>query len=149
MVTDISRAARALGMELQVVEARQRQELARAFEAMTAAKAHAVVVLPDAMFVAERRRIVELAATSRMPAIYQLREFAEVGGLISYGPDRTESLRQSAVLVDKILRGANPRDLPIEQASTFELVINLKTAKALGLTIPPSLLARADQIIDQ
>jgi putative ABC transport system substrate-binding protein len=135
-------------VEIQVIEVRQPEELAKAFQTMTAAKAHAVDVLPDAMFVAQRRRIVELAASSRIPAMYHLRQFVEAGGLISYGADYVEAFQQGAVLVDKILKGAKPADLPVEQPWRFALAINLKTAKALGLTIPPSLLLRADQVIE-
>ena len=148
MVAEARRAARALGVEIQVIEVRQPEELAKAFQTMTAANAHAVDVLPDAMFVAQRRRIVELAASSRIPAMYHLRQFVEAGGLISYGADYVEAFQQGAVLVDKILKGAKPADLPVEQPWRFALAINLKTAKALGLTIPPSLLLRADQVIE-
>jgi putative ABC transport system substrate-binding protein len=148
MVAEARRVARALGVEIQVIEVRQPEELAKAFQTMTAANAHAVDVLPDAMFVAQRRRIVELAASSRIPAMYHLRQFVEAGGLISYGADYVEAFQQGAVLVDKILKGAKPADLPVEQPWRFALAINLKTAKALGLTIPPSLLLRADQVIE-
>jgi putative ABC transport system substrate-binding protein len=147
MVEETRRAARALRVQIQILEAREPHELAKAFETMTAARAHAVVVLPDTMFVAQRRRIVELAASHRMPATYHLRQFVTAGGLISYGADYVEAFQQGAVLVDKILRGAKPADLPVEQPWRFALAINLKTAKALGLTIPPSLLGRADEVI--
>jgi putative ABC transport system substrate-binding protein len=113
---------------------------------MTAAQAHAVVV-PDPMFVAQRRRIVELAASSRIPAMYHLWHFVEAGGLISYGADYVEAFQQAARLVDKILKGAKPADLPMEQPWRFSLVINLKTAQALGLTISPVLLFQADEVI--
>ncbi len=99
------------------------------------------------MFYAERTRIAELAAQSRLPGIYGGKEFAEAGGLMTYGIDIHESFRRAATYVDKILKGAKPADLPVEQPNKFELVINLKTAKALGLTIPPSLLQRADEVI--
>ena len=148
MVAETRLAAQALGMQLQVLKVREPQDLAKAFGAMTAAKAHAVVVLPDAMFIAQRRRIAELAASSRIPAMYHLRQFVESGGLICYGVDYVESFQQAAVLVDKILQGAKPVDLPVEQPWRFALAINLKTAKALGLTIPQSLLRRADQVIE-
>ena len=147
MVAEMRRAARALGVEIQVLEVRQPQELEKAFGAMTAAKVQAVAVLPDPMFIAQRRRIVELAARQRIPAMYHLRGFVEAGGLISYGADYTELFQQSAALVDKILKGAKPADLPVEQPWRFALVIDLKTAKALGLTIPQSLLVRADHIV--
>jgi putative ABC transport system substrate-binding protein len=110
-------------------------------------RAGGLVVAPDPMFYAHRMRIAELAARSRLPALYQLREHAEAGGLMAYGASRSDLWRRAAVYVDKLLRGAKPADLPIEQATKFEFVINLKTAKALGLTIPQSLLVRADQVI--
>jgi putative ABC transport system substrate-binding protein len=99
------------------------------------------------MFVDERRRIVNAVVKDRLPAMFYFREFVEAGGLMSYGPNFRELWRRAATYVDKILKGAKPADLPVEQATTFELVINLKTAKALGLTIPPSLLGRADEVI--
>ena len=140
-------AARALGVRLQDVEARGPEDFDRAFSDMTKARAGALTVLPGTMFVNERKRLVELAAKHRLPAVYQLREFVDAGGLMAYGPDLADVFRRAATYVDKILRGAKPADLPVEQPTKFELVINLKTAKALGLTIPPSLLARADEII--
>jgi putative ABC transport system substrate-binding protein len=105
-------------------------------------------VLPSNVFISERRRLVDLAAKNRLPAVYPWREFANAGGLMSYGANLADNIRRSANYVDKILKGATPGDLPVEQPTKFELVINLKTAKALGLTIPPSLLARADQVIE-
>ncbi len=140
-------AARALGVRLQVLEACVPQEIDSAFAAMTRERAGALVVLTDAVFLNQRRQIAELAATRRLPTINALREFAEDGGLMVYGPNPLDLERRAATFVDKILRGAKPADLPIEQPSKFELVINLKTAKALGLTITPSLLQRADQVI--
>jgi putative ABC transport system substrate-binding protein len=140
-------AARALGVRLQVVEARGPEDFDRAFSDMTKAHAGALTVLPGAMFINERKRLVELAAKHRLPAVYQVREFVEAGGLMAYGPNIADVFRRAATYVDKILKGAKPGDLPVEQPTKFELVINLKTAKALGLTIPPSLLARADEVI--
>ena len=115
---------------------------------MASERAAALVVLSDAILLNQRKQIAELAASTRIPAVYALREHAEAGGLVSYGANPLELERRAATFVDKILKGAKPADLPIEQPSTFELVINLKTARALGLTIPPSLLLRADQIIE-
>jgi putative tryptophan/tyrosine transport system substrate-binding protein len=148
IVAETKAAASTLGVEIQVLEVREPQELAKAFRIMTEAKAYAVVVVPDPMFVAHRWRIAELAARSRIPAMYHLRQFVEAGGLIFYGADYVEAFQQGAVLVDKILKGAKPADLPVEQPWRFVLGINLKTAKALGLTIPPSLLLRADQVVE-
>jgi len=140
-------AARALGVELQMLEVREPEGFAKAFGAMTAGKAEAVVVLPDPMFVAQRRRITELAASSRIPAIYHLRDFVDAGGLLSYGADFVEAFQQAARLVDKLLKGAKPAELPVEQPWRFVMTINLKTAKELGLTIPPTLLFQADEVI--
>jgi putative ABC transport system substrate-binding protein len=147
MVKETEAAARTLGVQLQFVEARGPDEFDRAFSAMARERADAFIVFPSVMLFIERRRIVALAAQSRLPAMYQSREFVELGGLIGYGASITEAVRRAATYVDKILRGTKPGDLPVEQPTKFELVINLKTAKALGLTIPPSLLGRADEII--
>jgi putative ABC transport system substrate-binding protein len=140
-------AARALGVRLQVVEARVPADFDRAFSDMTGARAGALAVLTSNMFVTERRRLVDLAAKNRLPAVYNVREFVDAGGLMAYGPNLADLYRRAATYVDKILKGAKPGDLPVEQPTKFELVINLKTAKALGLTIPQSLLGRADQVI--
>ena len=115
---------------------------------MKSAGAEALLVLADPLFTAERSRIADLAATQKLPAIYGFREHVTAGGLISYGPDLKDSIRHAARYVDKILKGAKPADLPFEQPTTVELVINLKTAKALGLTMPQSILARADAVIE-
>jgi putative ABC transport system substrate-binding protein len=141
-------AARSLKVQLQVLEARAPSDFASAFSAMTKDRAGGLMVFGNLMFFAERSRIVELAAQNRLPAIYTVREYAEAGGLMAYGRNLRESYRRAATYVDKILKGAKPGDLPIEQPTKFELVVNLKTAKALGLTIPPSLLLRADQVIE-
>ena len=147
MLTGAEVAARALGVRLQFVEARSADEFAKAFSDMSSARAAALTVLPSNRFLRERRRLVDLAAKNRLPAVYTAREFVDAGGLMSYGASPTDSSRRAATYVDKILKGAKPGDLPVEQPTKFELVINLKTAKALGLTIPPSVLRRADQII--
>src|SRR5713226_7887729 len=141
-------AARALGVRLQFVEARGPADFDRAFSDMTRARAGALTVLPGNMFFSERRRLVDLAAKNRLPAVYRLREFVDAGGLMSYGPDFADMFQRAATYVDKILKGAKPADLPVEQPTKFELVINLKAAKALGLTIPPSVLRRADEVVE-
>ena len=115
---------------------------------MTRARAGALTVLVSPMFFGERRRLVDLAAKNRLPAVYPWREFVDAGGLMAYGPNLPDLSRRAATYVDKILKGAKPGDLPVEQPTKFELVINLKAAKALGLTIPPSVLGRADHIIE-
>jgi putative ABC transport system substrate-binding protein len=140
-------AARALGVRLHVVDARGPEDFDRAFSDMTRAGARALTVLPSNMFFNERRRLADLAAKNRLPAVYPLREYVDAGGLMSYGLNVADNFRRAAGYVDKILKGTKPGDLPIEQPTKFELVINMKTAKALGLTIPPSLLQRADQVI--
>jgi putative ABC transport system substrate-binding protein len=141
-------AARALGMRLQLVEARGPADFDRAFSDMTRTHADALTVLPSAMFFNERQRLADLAAKNRLPAVFPFREFADAGGLMAYGANSPDMWRRTATYVDRILKGAKPADLPVEQPTKFELVINLKTAKALGLTIPPSLLGRADQVIE-
>ena len=141
-------AARALGVRLQTLEARNPQEIDSAFAAMTRERAAALVVLADAILLNQRRQIAELAAERRLPAVYGPSEHAEAGGLMAYSANLLDLERRAATYVDKILKGAKPADLPVQQPTKFELVINLKTAKALGLTIPPSLLLRADQVIE-
>jgi len=141
-------AARALGVRVQFVEARGPADLDRAFSQVTRARAGALTVLATSMLNSERRRLVDLAAKNRLPAMYPYREFVDAGGLMAYGADLANLIRRAATYVDKILKGAKPGDLPVEQATKFDLVINLKTAKALSLTIPPSLLQRAEQVID-
>jgi putative ABC transport system substrate-binding protein len=139
--------ARALGMRLQPLEAHSPSEIDRAFAAMTRERAGALLVLLDPILAREREQIADLAAKGHLPAMYALRLHVEVGGLIAYGANIFDLYRRTAIYVDKILKGAKPGDLPVEQPTKFELVINLKTAKALGLTIPPSLLQRADEVI--
>ena len=141
-------AARVMGVRLQPVEARDPGEIDRAFAAMARERAGALLVALDQVFYDQRHRIADLAAKNRLPAVYGLRPFAEAGGLMTYGATRSYFPRRAAAYVDKILKGAKPADLPVEQPTSFELVINLKTAKALGLTIPPALLTRADQVIE-
>jgi ABC-type uncharacterized transport system substrate-binding protein len=140
-------AAGLVKVQLQLLEARAPGDFAGAFSAMTKERADGVIIITSSMFYAERRRIAKLAAESRVPAIYGVKEFAEAGGLMTYGIDVHESFRRAATYVDKILKGAKPADLPVEQPTKFELVINLRTAKALGLTIPQSVLIRADELI--
>jgi putative ABC transport system substrate-binding protein len=147
MLKEAEAAARALGVRLQFVEARGPADFERAFSDMTRARADALTVLPSPTFLYERRRLVDLAAKNRLPTVFAFREYVDAGGLMSYGPDIADMYRRAATYVDKILKGAKPADLPVEQPTKFELVINLKTAKALGLTIPPSLLLRADEVI--
>src|SRR5262245_7979349 len=141
-------AARALGVRLQFVEARGPEDLDRAFSDMTSAGVGALIVLPGGMLINERRRLVDLAAKNRLPALYFWRGFVDAGGLMAYGPHGDDVFRRAAIYVDKILKGAKPADLPVEQPTKFELVINLKTAKALGLEVPPQLIAQADELIE-
>ena len=141
-------AARALRVRLQFVEASGPGDFDRAFSEMIHASAEGMAVVTSAMFFIERRHLVGLAARNKLAAVYPWREAVEAGGLLSYGPHVPDLFRRAATYVDRILKGAKPGDLPVEQPTKFELVINLKTAKALGLTIPPSLLARADQVIE-
>jgi putative ABC transport system substrate-binding protein len=148
MLTGAEVAARGLGVRLQFVEARGPADFDRAFSDMTRARAGALTVQPSNMFLREHRRLVDLAAKNRLPAVYPSREYVDAGGLMAYGANFADSCRRAATYVDKILKGAKPGDLPVEQPTTFELVINLKTARTLGLTIPPSVLSRADQVIE-
>ena len=141
--------ARALGVRVQPLEAQGPSDIDRAFAAMTRERAGALLVLSDSMLIVQRERIADLAAKSRLPAMYGLRLHAEAGGLMAYGANLLDLVRLTATYVGKILKGAKPADLPVEQPTKFELVINLKTAKALGLTIPQMLLQRADQVIER
>ena len=141
-------AAQTLGVRLHPVEARGPGEIDGAFAEMTKERTGAVILLLDSMLVANRTHIAELAAKRRLPAIYGLSDFVQAGGLVAYGPQIADMYRRAATYVDKLLKGSTPTDLPVEQPTKFELVINLKTAKALGRTIPRSLLLRADQIIE-
>jgi len=148
MLRETEHAARALGLQRQLLEARGPDELEEAFVAMTREHASALLVQVDVIFALHARRIADLAAKHRVPAMYGAREHVEAGGLMSYAPNVLDLFRRAATYVDKILKGAQPGDLPVEQPTKFELVINRKTAKALGLTIPQSLLQRADQVIE-
>jgi putative ABC transport system substrate-binding protein len=148
MLKGADAAGRALGVRLQFVEARGPADFDRAFSEMTRARAGALSVLGSTMFNSERRRLVDLAAKNRLPAVYPYREFVDAGGLMAYGSDLADLFRRAATYVDRILKGTKPGDLPVEQPTKFELVINMKTARALGLTIPQSLLGRADHVVE-
>jgi putative tryptophan/tyrosine transport system substrate-binding protein len=141
-------AARTLGVQLQLIEVRAAEELERAFSTMMKERAEALFLFPTPMLFLARRRIVELAATHQLPSVSQAREFVELGGLIAYGANINDLFRRSTVYVDKILKGAKPADLPVEQPTRFELVINLKTARSLDLEIPRDLLLVADEVIE-
>jgi ABC-type uncharacterized transport system substrate-binding protein len=141
-------SAQALGVQLQVVEARGPADLDRAFLDISAKGARALVVLTTPVFDIERQRIADLAAKNLLPTVYASRNYVDVGGLMSYGPNFADLHRRAASYVDKILKGAKPSDLPVEQPTKFEFVINLKTAKTLGFTVPNSLLINADEVIE-
>jgi putative ABC transport system substrate-binding protein len=145
--TEMQRTARVLGVTLQSVEFRGPEDFDGAFTMISTGGADGLLTFSDAITYYHGRRIVELAARHRLPAMYPFRELVDAGGLISYGPDILALFPRAAAYVDKILKGAKPADLPVEQPTKFELVVNLKTAKALGLVIPPSVLVRADEII--
>jgi putative tryptophan/tyrosine transport system substrate-binding protein len=140
-------AARTFGVQLQVVELSDPAKFDGAFLTMKRQRAEAVIVLADPVFLSHRKRIADLAVNSRLPTIFNVGQYIESGGLIAYGPSLTDMFRRAAIYVDRILKGAKPADLPVEQPTKFELVINLKTAKQIGLTIPPNVLARADKVI--
>jgi putative tryptophan/tyrosine transport system substrate-binding protein len=140
-------AARTLRVEVKILEVRDPKDFESAFEAGKTARIGAISVLASPIFYAHRTRIVNLAAKYRLPASYNQSEFVEVGGLMSYGPPFRDLFRRAAAYVDKLLKGAKPADLPVEQPMKFELIINLKTAKQIGLTIPPNVLVRADRVI--
>ncbi len=147
VLREVEKASRPLGLTLQEVEVQDATQLNSAFARMTAWRAEALLVLPHPMFVAQRTHLAELAAKHRLPSTYHLKEFVEVGGLMSYAPNVADMSRRAAGYVDKILHGAKPGQLPVEQPTKFELVINLKTAKALGLNVPQSLLLQADAVV--
>jgi putative ABC transport system substrate-binding protein len=143
----VENAASKLGITIQLADVRGRDEFERAFATMARERADAVVVLPDPIFFTARKQVVELATKYRLPAVYHASEIVEIGGLMSYGPSLDHQFRRAAVYVDKILKGAKPGDLAVEQPTKLDLVINRKTANALGITIPQSLLQRADEVI--
>jgi putative tryptophan/tyrosine transport system substrate-binding protein len=146
-VRETQAVGQALGVQLQLLEVRGPEEFESAFASMTRDRAEALITLGDPLTVSHRTQIVDLAAKSRLPAMYDVREFVEAGGLMAYGPSLADLFRRAAASVDKILKGAKPATLPVEQPMKFELIINIKTAKALGLTIPQSVLFLADQVI--
>jgi putative ABC transport system substrate-binding protein len=147
-IKELNVAARSLGLHLQLLEARGPNEFDGAFAAMAKERVEALLVLSDAIFNSHRTRLADLAARSRLPAAYGVRDSVEAGGLMSYGPSILDSYRRAATYVDQILKGTKPAELPVEQPTKYELLINMKTAKALGLTIPQSMLLRADRVID-
>jgi putative tryptophan/tyrosine transport system substrate-binding protein len=148
MVMDMEERAKETGVEFQAFDAVGPNDFDGAFEAMVKAREGALMVFPSPMFYVNHRRLVDLAALHQLPTMYAFREAVEAGGLISYGADIPDLARRGAKYVAKILKGAKPGDLPVEQPTRFELLINLKTAKSLGLTVPPTLLAGADEVIE-
>ena len=144
---EIQLPARQLGIQLHSMEVRSSNDFDKAFEEATRARAGALAIMPDPLFAGNLKRIADLAAKSRLPSMFHLREFVDSGGLVSYGVDRPDQFRRAATYVDKILKGTKPADLPVEQPTKFEFIINLKAAKQIGLTIPPNVLARANKVI--
>jgi putative ABC transport system substrate-binding protein len=148
VIRNAQEAARTKGVQLHVLKARTESEIDAAFATLTQSRVGALVISSDGLFNSRLDQLAALASRHAVPAIYDWREFTAAGGLISYGPSRTGIFREVGIYAGKILKGAKPADLPVEQPTIFELVINLKTAKALGLTVPPSILARADEVIE-
>jgi putative tryptophan/tyrosine transport system substrate-binding protein len=147
-VRDVKAAAPAIGLQIQVLNASNGDEIDAAFATLVSERADALLVAPDAFLNSRRVQIAILAARHSIPAMYTVRDYAEAGGLISYGANVTDSVRQQGVYAGRILKGTKPADLPVVQSTKFELVINLRTAKALGIEVPPTLLARADEVIE-
>jgi putative ABC transport system substrate-binding protein len=148
MIDEVEEAARSKGLRLEMLKAGNEGEIDAAFARLAQLHADALVVIPDPFFLGRREQLVTLASRDTVPAIYPLREFAAIGGLISYAASITAAFHLLGTYAGRILRGEKPADLPVQQPTKFELVVNLKTAKALGLTIPPSILARADELIE-
>jgi putative ABC transport system substrate-binding protein len=146
-IANIKAAARSLGIQLQLLEAREPSEFDRAFAAMASGRAEALLLTGDPMFFLHRERLARLALKGRLPSMSTQEQWVDAGGLVSYGPSLPDTCRRAATYVDKVLRGSRPADLPVEQPTKFELVLNLTTARSLGLTIPQPLLQRADQLI--
>jgi putative ABC transport system substrate-binding protein len=145
---EMQRPARQLGVQLHSLEVRNSDDYEKVFDDALKTRASALYLLPDPVIDAHLKRIADFAAKNRMPSIFHLTQFVEAGGLVAYGVNRPDMFRRAATYVDKILKGAKPGDLPIEQPTRFELVVNMKTAKALGITIPQSILLRADKVIE-
>ena len=148
VLKDIDTMGRALGLRIQRVGVQKPQDFDAAYKAAIAGHVGALVVFRDPMLVAQQARLIELAGKYRLPTIYGMEEFVDAGGLMSYGPNVPDIYRRAATYVDKILKGASPRDLPVEQALLFNMFVNMKTAKALGLKIPNTILVRADKVIE-
>src|SRR5262245_50918070 len=145
---ELQTASRTLGVSIEVLEVRSPDDFDHAFSTISQSRCDALIALQDGVTLKNRSRIIEFAEKNRLPGMYQIREFVESGGLMSYGLDYCQHFRRAAAYVDKVLKGVRPADLPVELPTTFELIVNLKTAKAIGLTIPESFLLRADKVIE-